>query len=547
MKLRARTTLVLGTSLLVLAALTVPAQAGVAIPSDVPNLGLYFVDNFQLGSMPSQIFGKGADQNDSTAFLMCKSNTDDYCMKASGIFANINLDICNERSQTSCIANVWAIDPNGKKIPGTVSKIVQDLPDQYVEENVAAGLPASHGLGAMWNFPGVKTASGGSDFFVAVQDRFNGEKKSGEPVSATKYQDENFVAGIVPVNEIAGSYGVLHANDAQHGNGAWGSSPDGPANGPDGSPCLVTDRSYCATKALFPEGFRFGMTLKLGSKPTGWFSGRLGLPAITTADSSTGESISIEASPLMVPTLDFTVPNAQIPDAAKKIAFNGTQWGRGGTKNWQIVGEQSDPHMMDLLTAFTPAFGNKATSTNSIWSFKTMIGDNSRDAIYRCSSGLSSFGGLVTSNALTYSDGAPAFDKSTGELQYKVASPHFQEDGTIARGSYDLAIRSSVVRCLYGFTSAPVRATISIQSEDGENQVATTVVNEKDGWLYLSAKGFTFSSPTIAVKFTQEAGTPITKPITAPTKQLTINCVKGKVSKKVTAVKPICPAGFKLK
>jgi hypothetical protein len=32
-----------------------------------------------------------------------------------------------------------------------------------------------------------------------------------------------------------------------------------------------------------------------------------------------------------------------------------------------------------------------------------------------------------------------------------------------------------------------------------------------------------------------------------PPKKTTINCVKGKVTKKVTAVKPKCPAGYKKK
>lgn len=30
-------------------------------------------------------------------------------------------------------------------------------------------------------------------------------------------------------------------------------------------------------------------------------------------------------------------------------------------------------------------------------------------------------------------------------------------------------------------------------------------------------------------------------------KKFTITCVKGKLSKKVTAVKPVCPAGFRVK
>ncbi len=86
----------------------------------------------------------------------------------------------------------------------------------------------------------------------------------------------------------------------------------------------------------------------------------------------------------------------------------------------------------------------------------------------------------------------------------------------------------------------------------------------------MSAKGFTFSSPTIQVKLTQEAPptptpspTPVatqapptidvaapvvtqtTKPALA--KKTTITCVKGKLIKKVTAVTPVCPKGYKKK
>ena len=80
-------------------------------------------------------------------------------------------------------------------------------------------------------------------------------------------------------------------------------------------------------------------------------------------------------------------------------------------------------------------------------------------------------------------------------------------------------------------------------------------MNEKNGWLYLSANGFTYSAPTVRVKLTQEAEkpvvapTPIATPAAKPAvaKKTTITCVKGKTSKKVTAVKPVCPIGFKKK
>jgi hypothetical protein len=73
------------------------------------------------------------------------------------------------------------------------------------------------------------------------------------------------------------------------------------------------------------------------------------------------------------------------------------------------------------------------------------------------------------------------------------------------------------------------------------------VVNEKNGWLNFAARGFTYSSPTIKVKLTEVTPTltPSAKPDVA--KKVKITCVKGKTTKKVTAIKPKCPTGFKKK
>jgi hypothetical protein len=128
-----------------------------------------------------------------------------------------------------------------------------------------------------------------------------------------------------------------------------------------------------------------------------------------------------------------------------------------------------------------------------------------------------------------------------------VASTHYEADGTtIFKGTYELIMSSSVARCIYKFTSAPISASVSITSENGEANVATTVVNERNGWLKLGAYGFTFSSPTVRVKLEQEVIVPpVVKPVAV--KKTSITCVKGKSSKKVTAVNPKCPAGFKKK
>jgi hypothetical protein len=71
----------------------------------------------------------------------------------------------------------------------------------------------------------------------------------------------------------------------------------------------------------------------------------------------------------------------------------------------------------------------------------------------------------------------------------------------------------------------------------------------------MTASGFTFSTPSIKVRFSQVVDPVVTPaPTPSPTattkpaaKKITITCVKGKSSKKVTAIKPTCPTGYKKK
>jgi hypothetical protein len=133
---------------------------------------------------------------------------------------------------------------------------------------------------------------------------------------------------------------------------------------------------------------------------------------------------------------------------------------------------------------------------------------------------------------MAYNGGAPQF--KNGFLNYEVAGLHYQPDGTTkVQGSYDLVMRSEVARCLYGFSRAPLSATISVVGE-GDKSIATTVVSEKNGWLKLAAYGFTFSKKTIRVKVTKAKAT-------------TITCVANSDSaktKKIKGINPKCPKGF---
>ena len=96
-----------------------------------------------------------------------------------------------------------------------------------------------------------------------------------------------------------------------------------------------------------------------------------------------------------------------------------------------------------------------------------------------------------------------------------------------------------------------------VWADGTEQTIATESVREdkKREWLFLSAQNFTFSAPTIKVKLVQEKPLSPTKtagkeavPVKKTVPKLkVINCVKGKISKKVSGSNPKCPSGYKAK
>jgi hypothetical protein len=162
------------------------------------------------------------------------------------------------------------------------------------------------------------------------------------------------------------------------------------------------------------------------------------------------------------------------------------------------------------------------------------------------------FAGIVSSNAAVYSSGAPAWNPENQSLDYTVGAPHYDTDGKLLTGQYVLSMRSDVARCIYGFSSAPISARVEVASEDGNPNVATTVINEDKatGMLTLNASGYHYSVPQLSVKLLQEkAATPTPSPSPTAAAQGSqmkmITCVKGKVKKTVKGTSPKCPTGYK--
>jgi hypothetical protein len=536
------------------------AQAGMKFAPDIPLLGLLIEDGLELGRSPNVVFGKGNLDSQET-WLRCDDIDDKICTDAAGITGYVNLTVCTDASNVACIADVWAVDPAGKKIPG---KLVKSVPVDYgkftFKENIAINLPDGTGMGALWQLPGVINSAGKDTYFVSSQFMLaQPEKKAGTPIRSSQIFLSGLTTGISPVEEIPGQYKLIQPTDNGTSRASWVNWGSPANNLPDGSRCAGTDLNVCEAVREFPTGYRFGVSLRMGTKLSGWYHGRLALPDVTIKNWKNGQEISVEAEPVRVPTLDFSVPNAEIPQKVRDIVFTDRYFGKSGDgiREARINDGSSSSVMVDLAAAFAPAYKDKATSTTTNWTFKAMNYGQNSAAVQKCSDNTGNVAGLVTTNALTYLPGPPTFDKDSQSLTYKVASPHYEANGSLASGSYDLSMRSDIARCLYGFSNAPIKAEISITSDDGEKKVATTIVNEKNGWLYLSAKGFTFSSPTINVKLSQEKVVVVPTPTPAPSaaapmapvakKSVTITCVKGKTTKKVSGESPKCPAGYKKK
>jgi hypothetical protein len=278
----------------------------------------------------------------------------------------------------------------------------------------------------------------------------------------------------------------------------------------------------------FAANTRVRLTIRITSEVGGWFKGRIKNPVISVSrPRSDVNEITVEAAPAEVGRMYYKTPIADLTPTEREYAMLN---GMAGSWDSQFISWSGAAYSSTFgyLNYLRTKVKDTTSGSNIYWNFSSS-GEQQGNS---CLSDTSKVLGIVTTNAMAYDGGAPKF--KNGFLSYQVAGLHYQPDGSSkVQGSYDLVIKSEVARCLYGFSRAPLSATISVVG-DGDKSIATTVVSEKNGWLKLAAYGFTFSKKTIRAKITKAK----------PTK---IACVSVKDDSKVRnirAINPKCPKGF---
>ena len=547
------------------------------IPPDLPIQGSVNV-NFKDGRFQTLDVGspyliwsnggltpRGIDQA-----LLCDSIDDPKCKQLGGFFEFFTrLVACATPDALDCIEGITAESKDGISQGEYVENFPKKIKTTYVA-NSSARLPVSSSAG-FWKFASVKHA-GGNQFFVDAMLR--GRMKAGESTFTNSGLNiAVYAASKKPlgVHQVApelgsaiddGSSYVIQQNGASPSNAYLGAV--GIYGGYQGETldCVMSGDNLCANRHAIPDGVKFTLKLRLSSSPTGWLHGRLDQPSVEIIPLATSAaiSLSISGTTTRVPAVGVMSNWVDLPQTLRdkylQGGFAGTKYGcrwcsTDPLKNTLTANPSvSGVGAMDELRAWLPIVKDKSSADLNTWSIRS-LSETEMNGADLCFAKSNQINGLLMTNATVYSAGPPQY--SEGSLDYQVAAPHLMSNGEVFKGQYNLVIRSDVARCIYKFTSAPIQASVSIVNSSGISELATMVMGERAGWLYLNANNFEFSSPTLRVKLTQEKAVEVT-PSPTPTpsasakpapKKVTISCKKGKVTKKVTAIKPSCPSGFK--
>ena len=140
----------------------------------------------------------------------------------------------------------------------------------------------------------------------------------------------------------------------------------------------------------------------------------------------------------------------------------------------------------------------------------------------------------------------PVWNETEKAFTWSAAAPHFAPDGvTVNKGFYKAVIPTADAALLWGMTNPNDAATaleVSLTTEAGGTAAFLKSISVKNGKIIIDVSGFEYSRPKLKIGIKKGY-----KPSAKILNKTTITCVKGKAIKKITAVKPTCPAGYKKK
>ena len=521
----------------------------------------------------------GATRGTFTTNLVCNSVGDSKCSSADTLRVSAVIPPCTEKSDKGdvCIKSLRTGDSSGVLKD---AELLYEINTFKFPRDTAKRLPAGGGI-SVWRGASIKGTT--LEYSVAVDIQINyygNSNNSNSPLAIV-----GFSAQVIPTTVKTGNfYPPIWRADrfAQE-------TLDNPSNGPVDPTyrdCIWTDAGRCGLPATFFPDQPIELTMQMDNKLTGWLFGRMKeTKASTTPLSPTTSTLVVSGNSINVPSGVAWIPKSEFATSPALQEMNydgridqdqygpGIMWGKPSnhpdlfefptfgiqgkgihTPNPALKGTgyfQAAEKWLQTSNV-QPTWRFQGMDPSSFWGMDRTVGNR----VWECTvNDTSKLHGIMTTNAMAYSWSPPAF--KDGVMSYKVAGAHLDVDGSVYKGSYDLSMNADSARCIYGFSNAPIKAAVSVLSSNGsEQEISTETLSIKDGWMNLSAKNFTFSSPTIRIKLTQEqviqnspannqvATATASTPVKAVVKK-TIICVKGKLKRVITGASPKCPSGYK--
>ena len=230
---------------------------------------------------------------------------------------------------------------------------------------------------------------------------------------------------------------------------------------------------------------------------------------------------------------------------------------------------EGNPVLVPLAKSSKDCVGNTGVAATLIRQFQTVIIPQNDPMGFTVAG---STGNLyVGSNGLCKLS-TPVWNTDTKRFRYTASAPRLAPDGTtVNKGFYRAIIPISDAKLFWGLTNpndAAKALVVSIITAEAGSKVALSSISVNKTNIVIEVSNFDFPDPALDIALNpaytmnsaaaetnqNNAGPAATgssktttnnQKITATKgKTTTITCVKGKTTKKVTGVKPVCPKGF---
>ncbi len=412
-------------------------------------------------------------------------------------------ELCEKTSHSPCVNGIEAKTPEAAEWVKAklIREISYEAPGQVGvgwDYQQSTGLPGSAKGPLLFQLPGINNSAGTDTYTLDARYELTSAVANGKPIDI---KPGNLTLSIRPTSVQTSPFNHTPERHATNlGNGSFGLSGE-----PGGNP----EKTYQAgnemgvAKRFSSNDVQFRLSIQLPKSTVGWFHGRLANPDITIKSISDDQNqVVITGNPILVPITSVSMAYAKAQEIDPSLLnkywppeildpIKGGQ--RNGLDEWNAWSGFDD-----LFNAWFKQLDQNAKGDVNYWMVNTLPAGRVSETCFKADSQLA---GIITTNAMAYQAGPPAF--ADGQLKYEVAGVHNDASGIPFEGKYDLILRSDVARCLYGFSNAPISASVSVVDTKEGQVTATTTFNEKDGWIKFSAAGFGFSQKAINIKLTQ--------------------------------------------